>query len=97
MRRSVGRPTVSVPVLSMAKQRMAPSDSRCAPPLIRMPWRAARATPASTAAGVLMASAQGDAPTRSVMARRNASGQESQPITGGRTAITTVAAITAGT
>ena len=51
----------------------------------------------ATAAGVLIASAHGDAPTRSVIARRNASAHVSHPATGGSVHITTVAATTQGT
>ncbi len=64
---TTGRPWVMVPVLSNAAAQ-PPQVSRCAPPLMSTPWRAACATPASTVAGVPSARAHGDAATSSVMA-----------------------------
>ena len=69
MSRTVGRPWVSVPVLSNAMVRTAPSSSNALPPLTKTPPRAVLAMPASTAAGVDIASAHGDAPTSTVIAR----------------------------
>ena len=66
---SLGLPSVSVPVLSNAMARTRPRDSRSAPPLISTPPRAARATAASTALGVAIASAQGLAATKTAMDR----------------------------
>ena len=64
-----GRPSVRVPVLSKAMALSEPRFSNGAPPLIRTPARAARATPERTALGVAMASAQGLAATSTAMAR----------------------------
>ncbi len=70
-----GFPWVSVPVLSNAIARTLPSASRCAPPLIKTPPFAARATAAKTAEGVEIASAHGEAATMSDTPRRIAACQ----------------------
>ena len=54
------------------------------------PPRAARASPARTAAGVEIANAHGDAPINMLIARRNASFHESHPNMGGNTIATMV-------
>ena len=62
-------PSVSVPVLSKASAFSPPMFSRCTPPLISTPLRAAWAMPANTAAGVPNASAHGEAATSNSMPR----------------------------
>jgi hypothetical protein len=52
-----GWPRVRVPVLSTATTRTRARASRKAPPLTRMPSRAARVTAATTAVGTEMTSA----------------------------------------
>ena len=64
-----GAPSVSVPVLSKAMDVRPPRASSGPPPLTSTPLRPARATPESTADGVAMASAHGDAATRTAIAR----------------------------
>ena len=91
-----GCPVVIVPVLSKATARNRPRFSRCAPPFTSTPPRAARATPASTAAGVPNASAHGDAATNSVMARRKDS-RNGMPSNGGMTISRPAPISTAGT
>ena len=63
------RPDVSVPVLSNATHVMRPSCSRCAPPLINTPERAAAVNAETMDTGVEITSAHGHATTSSVMAR----------------------------
>ena len=92
-----GRPLVSVPVLSSAMARRMARPSKCKPPLINTPDRAARATPERTAAGVLMASAHGLAPTSIAMARSNDSSKGSHPKYVGMTSANTVPTTTQGT
>ena len=62
-------PFVSVPVLSNATQRTPASRSRCAPPLISTPLRAAAASADTTETGVEITSAHGQEMTRSTSAR----------------------------
>ena len=64
-----GSPRVSVPVLSKATQRTLPARSRCAPPLISTPLRAAPASAATIDTGVEITSAQGHETTSSTSAR----------------------------
>ncbi len=64
-----GTPWVSVPVLSKAMQRIVPARSRCTPPLIRTPLRAAPARAATTDTGVEITSAQGQETTSRTSAR----------------------------
>ncbi len=66
---TLGLPVVIVPVLSKAITESERRFSRCTPPLINTPPRAARATAASTAEGVAMARAQGEAATSTAIAR----------------------------
>ena len=64
-----GMPRVSVPVLSNATQRTVPVRSRCAPPLISTPLRAALVSAATIDTGVEMTSAHGHETTSSTSAR----------------------------
>ena len=64
-----GVPRVSVPVLSNATHRTRPARSRCTPPLISTPLRAAPASAATTDTGVEMTSAHGHDTTSSTSAR----------------------------
>ena len=64
-----GRPVVSVPVLSNATTLTRAAASRCRPPLNSTPPRAALASAESSAAGIEITSAQGEATTISVIAR----------------------------
>ena len=64
----VGSPVVIVPVLSKAKIFIIARRSNCKPPLIKTPIFALRATPDKTAAGVPIASAQGEAATKTIIA-----------------------------
>ncbi len=66
---TTGVPCVSVPVLSNARLRTAASRSRCAPPLMSTPRRAPAASADTTATGVAMTSAHGQAITSSTSAR----------------------------
>ena len=66
---TVGSPWVSVPVLSNATVRTAASRSRCAPPLMSTPRRAAVASAATIDTGVEITSAHGHATTSSTSAR----------------------------
>ena len=66
---TTGVPRVSVPVLSNARLRTAASRSRCAPPLMRTPRRAPAASADTTATGVAITSAHGQAITSSTSAR----------------------------
>ncbi len=63
-----GRPVVRVPVLSRATVSIRAAVSRNSPPLTRMPSRAARPIPATTATGIEMTSAPGQLMTSSVRA-----------------------------
>ncbi len=63
-----GLPSVSVPVLSSATASIFADLSRNSPPLIRMPSRAPRPMPATTATGMEMTSAPGQPTTSSVSA-----------------------------
>ena len=63
-----GSPSERVPVLSMATASTSPATSSLAPPLIRMPRRAALATPATMAVGVAITRAQGHATMSTVTA-----------------------------
>ena len=65
---TTGFPAVSVPVLSKATMSICAVRSRCEPPLIKIPRRAAPPIAESTVAGVLMTSAHGEATTITVMA-----------------------------
>ena len=62
-------PCVSVPVLSTATAAMAARRSRCRPPLISTPCRAAAASADTIEIGVLSTSAHGQAMTSSTSAR----------------------------
>ena len=62
-------PVVSVPVLSNATQRTAASRSRCAPPLMSTPLRAAAASAETIETGVEITSAHGQEITSSTSAR----------------------------
>ena len=62
-------PTVSVPVLSNMTVCVRASASSGPPPLIRMPWRAARETPAMKATGAARISGQGVAATSTASPR----------------------------
>ncbi len=64
-----GRPSVSVPVLSNAIARSVPRFSSGPPPFTSTPSCPARATAASTALGVAIASAHGLAATSTAIAR----------------------------
>ena len=66
---SRGRPSVRVPVLSNAIARRVPRFSSGPPPLTSTPSCPARATAASTALGVAIASAHGLAATSTAIAR----------------------------
>jgi len=66
---STGWPRVSVPVLSKAKARTPASASSGAPPLIRMPRRAAAVSALTMVTGVLITSAHGQAMISSVSPR----------------------------
>src|SRR5690606_38358274 len=66
---TTGLPSVSVPVLSKANARTLASASRCAPPLMSTPRRAARVIALMTVTGVLMTSEQGQLMTSSASAR----------------------------
>jgi hypothetical protein len=63
---TVGRPNVSVPVLSNANVTLLPSVSSAPPPLNSTPPRAAAASADNTAAGTLITTAHGLAATSSV-------------------------------
>ena len=65
----VERRWVNVPVLSNATQRTSARRSRCAPPLIRTPLRAAAASAETIETGVEMTSAQGQEITSRTSAR----------------------------
>ena len=67
--RSVGRPRVSVPVLSSSRIRPAASRSRAAPPLTTTPSRAAWDSPEMIAIGAASSSGHGVATTRTATAR----------------------------
>jgi len=67
---TTGRPTVRVPVLSNTTASTRPAASRCEPPLIRMPRRAPLPIAALIAVGVASPTAQGQATSSIVMARR---------------------------
>ena len=62
-------PRVSVPVLSMTRERTCASISIALPPLIRMPSLAARESPATIATGTARMSGQGVATTSTATAR----------------------------
>ena len=64
-----GAPRVSVPVLSNAMQRTTLVRSRCTPPLMSTPLRAAPASAATIETGVEMTSAHGHDTTSSTSAR----------------------------
>ena len=64
-----GWPFVSVPVLSNATHRTIPNRSRCTPPLISTPWRAAAAIADTTEMGVEITRAHGQEITSSTSAR----------------------------
>ena len=66
---SCGRPSVSVPVLSMATVRIRARSSSAWPPLISTPSRAARPTAETTATGMEMTSEHGQATMSSASAR----------------------------
>ena len=68
-RRRAATPFVSVPVLSNATHRTVPTRSRCTPPLINTPLRAAVAMADTTETGVEMTSAQGHEITSRTSAR----------------------------
>ena len=85
------RPCVIVPVLSSATSRTRPSASRNAPPLNRMPLRAAFAIADRIVAGVAMTSAHGEATTSSVIARYSDE-RHSLPNTSGGSSSMSVAA-----
>ena len=65
----LGVPRVSVPVLSNATQRTWLARSRCAPPLISTPLRAAPASAATIDTGVEITRAHGHETTSSTSAR----------------------------
>ncbi len=65
---TVGLPSVSVPVLSKAIATSRPARSRCSPPLMRIPRRAAAVRPATMLTGVEITNAQGQAITSSTRA-----------------------------
>ena len=67
-------PVVSVPVLSNATTRTPARRSRCAPPLISTPFRAAAESAATIDTGVEITSAHGHAMTSSTSARYNHTG-----------------------
>ena len=69
-----GWPRVRVPVLSKAMARRRRAASRCTPPLMSRPKRAARARALTRVTGVAMTSAQGQAMTSSASARYSACG-----------------------
>ena len=64
-----GAPRVSVPVLSNAMHRTRLVRSRCAPPLINTPLRAAPASAATIDTGVEITSAHGHDTTSRTSAR----------------------------
>ena len=68
-RSRAGSPRVSVPVLSNATARTAARRSRCAPPLMRTPLRAAAESADTIDTGVEMTSAQGHEITSSTRDR----------------------------
>src|SRR3954469_21599610 len=91
-----GVPRVSVPVLSNATQRTRLVRSRCAPPLINTPLRAAAASAATIETGVEITSAHGQDTTSSTSARYPQVDHEAPITSGGTTATATASAITAG-
>ena len=66
---SCGRPSVSVPVLSIATVRTRARSSSAWPPLMSTPSRAARPTAETTATGMEMTSEHGQATMSSASAR----------------------------
>ncbi len=72
IRRSRGRPSVRVPVLSKARSVACPRASRAAASRTSTPFRAAEPRPTMTATGVARPRAQGQAITRRVTAGRQA-------------------------
>jgi hypothetical protein len=69
---SIGRPSVSVPVLSNATTETSCAISSASASLIRMPWRAATPVPTISAVGVASPSAQGQAITSTATASSTA-------------------------
>ena len=89
-------PCVSVPVLSTATAAMAASRSRCRPPLISTPRRAAAASADTIEIGVLSTSAHGQAMTSSTSARYTAGPAASPNASGGTRATSAASTRTAG-
>ncbi len=69
MSTTCGVPYVNVPVLSKATHRTSLVRSRCTPPLMSTPFRAAPASAATTDTGVEITSAHGHETTSSTRAR----------------------------
>ena len=69
VRETIGRPSVSVPVLSKAKALSLPAASSAAPPLTRIPRLEAAPIPETTVTGVEITRAHGQAMIRSASAR----------------------------
>src|SRR6266542_404576 len=91
-----GTPCVNVPVLSNATHLTALVRSRCTPPLISTPLRAAPASAATTDTGVEMTSAHGQETTSRTSARYIHACQLTWKASGGTIATTTARAMTAG-
>ena len=91
-----GAPRVSVPVLSNATQRTLLVFSRCTPPLISTPLRAAPASAATIETGVEITSAHGQETTSSTSARYSHVSQPAWNNNGGTTAIAAASTMTAG-
>jgi len=91
-----GVPRVSVPVLSKAMHRIRLVRSRCTPPLMSTPLRAAPASAATIETGVEITSAHGHDTTSSTSARYTHGCQSARATIGGSAPIATASAITAG-
>ena len=88
-RSTTGRPWVSVPVLSSGDDARRGGPARgAAPPLMRMPRRAAPPSPATTVTGVEITSAHGHASTSSTSARYSQSSKLPAPSSTGTVAVT---------
>jgi len=93
---TISRPSVRVPVLSNATHRTEASRSRCAPPLMRTPARAAAVSADTMDTGVEMTSAHGQATTSSAIARYPHTDGSPPANTGGTMASSTARTTTAG-
>src|SRR5690242_9087685 len=90
---TLGRPSVSVPVLSNATSVSLPSVSTTAPPLNSSPCRAPVASAAAIAAGVDITRAQGQ-PISSRASPRYTQSLQAAPASSGGAIATTIATTT---